>query len=71
MSEVIREEIPDAVVVAMSGPCHAEEMSKGIPTAYVAASENRQRELIQDIFISKRFRVYTNLISSVLNSEER
>jgi glycerol-3-phosphate dehydrogenase (NAD(P)+) len=61
MSEVIREEIPDAVVVAMSGPCHAEEMSKGIPTAYVAASENRQAaELIQDIFISKRFRVYTN-----------
>lgn len=61
MSEVIREELPDAVVVAMSGPCHAEELSKGIPTAYVAASENRQAaELIQDIFISNRFRVYTN-----------
>ncbi len=61
MSEVIRQELTDAVVVAMSGPCHAEELSKGIPTAYVAASENRQAaELIQDIFISKRFRVYTN-----------
>jgi glycerol-3-phosphate dehydrogenase (NAD(P)+) len=61
MSEVIRQEMPDAVVVAMSGPCHAEELSKGIPTAYVAASESRQAaELIQDIFISKRFRVYTN-----------
>ncbi len=61
MSEVIREELPDSVVVAMSGPCHAEELSKNIPTAYVAASENRQAaELIQDIFISKRFRVYTN-----------
>lgn len=61
MSEVIREELPDATVVAMSGPCHAEELSKGIPTAYVAASENRQAaELIQDVFISKRFRVYTN-----------
>lgn len=61
MSEVIRQEMPNATVVAMSGPCHAEELSKGIPTAYVAASEDRQSaELVQDIFISKRFRVYTN-----------
>ncbi len=61
MSEVIHEEMPDATIVAMSGPCHAEELSKGIPTAYVAASENRQAaELIQDIFMSQRFRVYTN-----------
>ncbi len=61
MSEVIRQEMPDAKVVAMSGPCHAEELSKGIPTAYVAASESRAcAELIQDSFMSQRFRVYTN-----------
>lgn len=61
MSEVILQEMPDATVVAMSGPCHAEELSKGIPTAYVAASENKAAaELIQDIFMSQRFRVYTN-----------
>lgn len=61
MSEVILQEMPDATVVAMSGPCHAEELSKGIPTAYVAASENKQTaELFQDIFMSQRFRVYTN-----------
>lgn len=61
MSEVINQELPDATVVAMSGPCHAEELSKGIPTAYVAASENREAaELVQDIFMSQRFRVYTN-----------
>lgn len=61
MSEVIQQELPDATIVAMSGPCHAEELSKGIPTAYVAASENRQAaERIQDIFMSPRFRVYTN-----------
>ena len=61
MSEVILQELPDATMVAMSGPCHAEELSKGIPTAYVAASENRAAaELIQDIFMSQRFRVYTN-----------
>lgn len=61
MSEVIKQEIPEASVVAMSGPCHAEELSKGIPTAYVAASENRQiAELVQECFMSPRFRVYTN-----------
>lgn len=61
MSEVIGQEMPETTVVAMSGPCHAEELSKGIPTAYVAASENRAAaEKIQDIFMSPRFRVYTN-----------
>jgi Glycerol-3-phosphate dehydrogenase len=61
MSEVIKQEIPDTTVVAMSGPCHAEELSKGIPTAYVAASEYRQAaELVQDCFMSPKFRVYTN-----------
>jgi glycerol-3-phosphate dehydrogenase (NAD(P)+) len=61
MSEVILQELPQATVVAMSGPCHAEELSKGIPTAYVAASENRAAaEQIQDIFMSPLFRVYTN-----------
>ncbi len=61
MSEVIHQELPDVTIVAMSGPCHAEELSKGIPTAYVAASENRHAaEKVQDIFMSPRFRVYTN-----------
>lgn len=61
MSEVILQEYPDAKVVAMSGPCHAEELAKGIPTAYVAASGHKQSaELIQDLFMSPRFRVYTN-----------
>ena len=61
MSEVILQELPQTTVVAMSGPCHAEELSKGIPTAYVAASESRSAaEQIQDIFMSPLFRVYTN-----------
>jgi glycerol-3-phosphate dehydrogenase (NAD(P)+) len=61
MSEVIRQELPGVSIVAMSGPCHAEELSGGIPTAYVAASESKQSaELIQDLFMSSRFRVYTN-----------
>lgn len=61
MSEIISQEIPSVKVVAMSGPCHAEELSKGIPTAYVAAAEDRKSaELIQDCFMSPKFRVYTN-----------
>ena len=61
MSEVIGQELPGASIAAMSGPCHAEELSKGIPTLYVAASESKQTAgLIQDIFMSQRFRVYTN-----------
>jgi glycerol-3-phosphate dehydrogenase (NAD(P)+) len=61
MSEVIIQEMPEVTVVAMSGPCHAEELARGIPTAYVAASEDRAAaETAQDIFMSPRFRVYTN-----------
>lgn len=61
MSEILLQEISGVKIVAMSGPCHAEELSRGIPTAYVAASEDRAAaELIQDIFMSQRFRVYTN-----------
>ena len=45
----------------MYGPSHAEEVGKGIPTTVVAASENlRAAEYIQDIFMSPKFRVYTN-----------
>lgn len=61
MSEVIKEEIPQCRVVALSGPCHAEELARGIPSAYVAASESREAaELAQDVLMSSDFRVYTN-----------
>lgn len=61
MSQVITEELGDVPVVAMSGPCHAEELGKGIPSAYVAACiEVKFAEYCQDIFMAKNFRVYTN-----------
>lgn len=61
LSEVVLQEIPGATYVALSGPCHAEELALGIPTAYVAASSNKQAaEYAQDIFMSSKFRVYTN-----------
>lgn len=60
-SQIISDEIPGAVTVALSGPCHAEELAKGIPSAYVSASStNEAAEYVQDIFMSPNFRVYTN-----------
>lgn len=48
-------------VVALTGPTHAEEVSRGIPTAIVAASESRKAaELTQDVFMNESFRVYTS-----------
>jgi len=61
LSEVINQEIPNVRVVALSGPCHAEELAQGIPTAYVAASHDKEAALtVQDVFMSPKFRVYTN-----------
>lgn len=61
MSEIIKEEIPNSIPVAMSGPCHAEELAKNIPSAYVAACEDIEyAEYCQDIFMGQSFRVYTN-----------
>lgn len=61
LSEVIKQEIPQCEVVALSGPSHAEEVGKDVPTAVVAASENiKAAEFVQDLFMSPKFRVYTN-----------
>jgi glycerol-3-phosphate dehydrogenase (NAD(P)+) len=48
-------------VCALSGPSHAEEVARFIPTAVVVASENRKlAETVQDVFMSPAFRVYTH-----------
>jgi len=62
MSEIITEEIePARSVVSLSGPSHAEEVSRGIPTTVVAASaDETAAEEAQSIFMNDRFRVYTN-----------
>lgn len=47
--------------VCLSGPSHAEEVSRGIPTTIVAASTSRSSsELVQDVFSNEMLRVYTN-----------
>lgn len=64
MSEVLQQTIswsrPDGIVT-LSGPSHAEEVSRRIPTAIVSASISlKTAELIQQIFMNEFLRVYTN-----------
>ena len=60
MSQVVEEEC-HRPVVALTGPSHAEELARGIPTGCLAASENQAHaELVQDAFMSDCFRVYTS-----------
>lgn len=67
MSQIVREETHREVAV-LTGPSHAEEVAKSIPTACVAASENQAlAELVQDAFMSDSFRVYTS--ADVIGSE--
>ena len=59
LDEVIKQEIPEARVGALSGPSHAEEVSLGIPTVLVAASKEKEiQELLQDTFMNEKMRVY-------------
>ena len=61
LSQIIEEEIPDADVAVLSGPSHAEEVSRGIPTTCViGAHKKATADLLQNIFMSPVFRVYTS-----------
>lgn len=60
LSEIIEQEIPRANVCVLSGPSHAEEVSRGLPTTCVVSSHKRATaEYLQEIFMSPVFRVYT------------
>ena len=69
LTQIIEEELGGkGRVVALSGPSHAEEVGRRVPTGVVAASHDQAAaELVQDVFMSPRFRVYTN--SDVLGVE--
>lgn len=61
LSEVIREHLPEAPIVALTGPSHAEEVARNIPTSIVAASNSGTAALVvQDIMASKFLRIYTS-----------
>jgi glycerol-3-phosphate dehydrogenase (NAD(P)+) len=59
LSQIIEEEIPQAKVAVLSGPSHAEEVGRGIPTTIVVgAKEKTTAEWLQNIFMNEAFRVY-------------
>lgn len=61
MSEVIREELPDCRIAVLSGPSHAEEVARRMPTLVtIAAEQEETAKELQKIFASPRFRVYTS-----------
>jgi glycerol-3-phosphate dehydrogenase (NAD(P)+) len=60
LSEVIEQVLPNKVVV-LSGPSHAEEVARHIPTTVVVSGRDmNSAEIIQDTFMNEYFRVYTN-----------
>ena len=61
LADVIKDEIPQAEVAVMSGPSHAEEVSRRIPTTIVVGSSCKETaHFIQDVFMNDVFRVYTS-----------
>ncbi len=61
LSQQIEEEIPQADVAVLSGPSHAEEVGRKLPTTcVVGAKKRRTAEYLQEMFTSKVFRVYTS-----------
>ena len=61
LSQIIEEEIPQANVAVLSGPSHAEEVGKGMPTTIVAGAKTKKTaEYIQNLLMNKAFRVYTS-----------
>ena len=68
LSEIVEQEIPGADVAVLSGPSHAEEVSRGIPTTIVVGATTKETaEYLQNLFMNDVFRVYTS--SDVLGME--
>ncbi|NLZ93264.1 MAG: NAD(P)-dependent glycerol-3-phosphate dehydrogenase, partial [Firmicutes bacterium] len=61
MSEIIEQELPGCTPAVLSGPNHAEEVGRLVPSASVISSRSRSAaETVQELFMTHRFRVYTN-----------
>ncbi len=61
LCEILEDELPMADVAVLSGPSHAEEVSKGVPTTVVVgAKTEKTATFVQDVFMGKYFRVYTS-----------
>ena len=60
LSQVFEDEIPNVKLGVFTGPSHAEEVSKDIPTAMVIASNDTEIQyMVQDLFMDKNLRIYT------------
>lgn len=61
LSEVIESELPEVSVVALSGPSHAEEVARRIPTSLVSASKDENAsKTVQDLLSNQFLRIYTS-----------
>lgn len=61
VSQIVKEMLPSNPYAILSGPSHAEEVARKMPTTVVASSyEKNVAEYVQDVFMSSYFRVYTN-----------
>ena len=61
LSEVIKSEIPNAVIAVMSGPSHAEEVGRKLPTTNIVACEDHKlAKHLQEQLMSSVFRIYTS-----------
>ncbi len=61
MTDIISEEISGCTFAVLSGPSHAEEVGRGIPTTIVVGAKKREvAEKVQEVFMSPVFRVYTS-----------
>ena len=68
LSEIIEDEIPQADVAVLSGPSHAEEVGRGIPTTIVVGAKTEETATyLQNMFMNDVFRVYTS--SDILGME--
>src|SRR5699024_11270344 len=64
MSEVMKEELPDANIAILSGPTLAKEVLAGCPTAASVACENMEiaKYVQEKLTVPSKFRLYTNEI---------
>ena len=60
LSEVLTEELPQNPIAVLSGPSHAEEVGRDMPTTVVVASDFETAAIVQDLVMTPKFRVYTN-----------
>lgn len=68
LSDIIEEEIPQADVAVLSGPSHAEEVGRGVPTTIVVGAKTEETAVyLQNLFMNDVFRVYTS--SDILGME--